>query len=515
MTTASDTAARTTVDAATPSLRPLSYSAPLDGLRAIAVLAVFVFHNNESRLPGGFLGVDLFFVLSGYLITRLLIVENEGSGTVDLAAFWARRFRRLLPASLSVLVTVTLYVSVYGSPTELLARRGDVLWSLFYVANWRFIITDADYFSSDAETSPLRHMWSLAVEEQFYFVWPLLVALILLLTWRWAGLRVLLAVTVVLAVLSAVRMGLLYDAFSPSRAYFGTDARIHQMLVGAAIGMLQARGVLRLVRWPALVQGVMLGAVIAAMFLVAGSDRLYYGLGSFIFALIVGILIASLVDRPDSTVGRGLTWSPIKGLGGISYAFYLWHWPIIIWIAYPVGADFAERRLVDAIRFGLVLLLAAASLRFLEDPVRRGRLPFVGSHSWRSIGAAAVAMAVVGWLAVTMLTPGLDDAVAVAATDQSVEYCPDQPAPCVVSDAGGDAPVVVTMGDSTSQHLTPALVELAEQKKFTLIQSGLGGCSLDDRALAGGSGDNRFRPIDKRCRDALRADHGSGHCSRS
>ncbi len=350
MTTDSHIVAGPNADASAASLRRLSYSAPLDGLRAIAVLAVFVFHNNESRLPGGFLGVDLFFVLSGYLITRLLIVENERSGTVDLTAFWARRFRRLLPASLSVLVAVTLYVSVWGSPTELLARRGDVLWSLFYVANWRFIITDSDYFSSDAETSPLRHMWSLAVEEQFYFVWPLLVALVLLLTWRWAGLRVLLAVTVVLAVLSAVRMALLYDAFSPSRAYFGTDARIHQMLIGAAFGMLQARGVLRLVRRPALVQGVMLGAVVVAMFRVAGSDRLYYGLGSFVFALIVGILIASLVDRPDSTVGRVLTWSPIKGLGSISYAFYLWHWPIIIWIAYPVGADFAERRIVDAMR---------------------------------------------------------------------------------------------------------------------------------------------------------------------
>jgi peptidoglycan/LPS O-acetylase OafA/YrhL len=471
----------------------------VDGLRALAVVAVFIFHSRESTLPGGFLGVDLFFVLSGYLITRLIVVEHEREGNVDLRNFWARRFRRLLPASMAVLITVILYTAVWGSVTQLLPRRGDVMWSLFYVANWRFISTDSDYFASDAETSPLRHMWSLAVEEQFYFFWPLVVAVIMLATWRLAGTRVLLGVTITLALASAIRMATLFDETSPSRAYFGTDARIHQILIGAAFGILQANGLLRLQRLQGPLQWGLLAAVVTAMFYVEGSDAYYYGYGSTVFALICGLLIASLVASPATTAASVLTFHPVNFLGRISYAFYLWHWPIILWVADPIGADFLDRRLADLVRFGLVVAIAAASLHLLEDPVRRGRLPYVRSLPGRTIIATAAAMAVIAGMAWAFLTPAADDAAALAANDQSVVYCPDEPTPCLQYDAGPDAPLVVTMGDSTSQHLTPAMMRLAEENDFSFMQAGLGGCSLDNRRLAGGSGGERFRSVDGRC----------------
>ena len=217
-----------------------AYQPALDGLRAIAVLAVIVYHLDYEWMSGGFLGVDTFFVLSGYLITSLLLVEYTSTGTVSLRDFWVRRAKRLLPAALLLLAAVAVYGWLVAPTDRLGTIRGDALATLAYVANWRFILDDASYFELWSEASPLRHMWSLAIEEQFYVLWPLVV-LGLLRAGR--GRTTVLAVSCLLgAAGSVVLMAVLADV-DRSRAYFGTDTRAHTiLLVGALLAVDAATG---------------------------------------------------------------------------------------------------------------------------------------------------------------------------------------------------------------------------------------------------------------------------------
>ena len=168
------------------------YRPSLDGIRAIAVVSVLVYHLDASWLPGGYLGVDIFFVMSGYLITSLLIIEHRGKGRISLTDFWARRVRRLLPALAVMIVGVAIYYSAFAADLELVGLRGDLLSALFYVANWRFISSGQSYFEQYVGVSPVRHTWSLAIEEQFYLVWPI----ITLVTLRWRRSALLVVTTI-------------------------------------------------------------------------------------------------------------------------------------------------------------------------------------------------------------------------------------------------------------------------------------------------------------------------------
>ena len=212
------------------------YRPALDGLRAIAVLSVIAYHFGYTWLPGGFLGVDIFFVLSGYLITSLLVREYEATRRIKLGEFWARRARRLLPALLLLLVSVSLWVYWYAPVETWMARRRDLLWTLFYGANWHFIETSQDYFAKYTGTSPLLHTWSLAIEEQFYFLWPLAFFAMarVVRSRRW----VMVAVCIVAAIASATRMATLYGSAGLSRAYYGTDGRAQELLVGVALALV-------------------------------------------------------------------------------------------------------------------------------------------------------------------------------------------------------------------------------------------------------------------------------------
>ena len=223
----------TAPEASTRSHPTIPYQPALDGLRGAAVAAVLLFHG--GHLTGGYLGVDAFFVLSGYLITSLLVEELATTGTVSLLGFWGRRLRRLLPALLLVLLAVAAYAAVVAPADQLAAIRGDALATLGYVANWRQVFTGNDYFALFASPSPLQHTWSLAIEEQFYLVWPLVMLALNRRRSARAVARRTLALSLVLAAASFVTMLALADPADNTRVYYGTDTRAASILIGAAL----------------------------------------------------------------------------------------------------------------------------------------------------------------------------------------------------------------------------------------------------------------------------------------
>ena len=277
-----------------------TYQPALDGLRAFAVLSVFAYHLDAGWMRGGFLGVDTFFVLSGFLITSLLIGEWARRGGISFAGFWTRRARRLLPALLLVLLAVAAF-AVLEAPAEQLDRlRGDGLATLFYGANWRFIESGQSYFDLFSEASPLRHMWSLAIEEQFYLVWPLITFACLRLA---RGRHWLLALVCGAgAGASIATMATLYDPSDPSRAYYGTDGRAHLLLIGAGLALILARWSPGRVARSTVNAIGLAGAVTCVAFWVWVPDTaswMYRG-GYAVFGLCVAAVITSAAVRPRS-----------------------------------------------------------------------------------------------------------------------------------------------------------------------------------------------------------------------
>jgi peptidoglycan/LPS O-acetylase OafA/YrhL len=359
------------------------YHAALDGLRAVAVLSVIAYHYDYSWAKGGFLGVDTFFVLSGFLITTLLVLEFRRESTLRFAAFWARRARRLLPALLLVLVFVAVYSHRAVVPWERNRVRDDMFASLFYVANWRFILDRQGYFQLFSAASPLRHMWSLAIEEQYYLVWPLVVLACLRL--GRGSTRVLGWVCVIGTAGSMLSMGLRFHPGDPSGAYYATDARAHTLLIGALLALLllswkpgaRARRALALAAIPAIV------AVLVAAHGASGTAASYYRGGSALFAGVVAVLIAGVVQPgPVSALlsTRSLAW-----IGRISYGLYLWHWPIDVWLV-PSRVHVGTNTL-NALRLGVTFAAAIASYYLVERPIRE--------RTWNlRLSAAALAPAV-------------------------------------------------------------------------------------------------------------------------
>ena len=353
------------------------YQPALDGIRAFAVTAVIFYHLGYHRARGGFLGVDTFFVLSGFLITSLLLREQAGDGRISLSAFWARRARRLLPALFLLLLVVVVFASTTMTALELNQLRGDAIASLFYVANWHFIATGQSYFSQFLLTpSPLQHLWSLAIEEQFYLLWPLAVVGVMAL---WSGTRRAMFVVIIAGIaLSQLTMVRLYNESDPSRAYYGTESRAHTLLVGCLLalllsGRLEIRG--RLGRALPTLGVLAFAACLVAYSTVEASARLFYG-GDLVFAILVAIVIAAAV-QPAGRLRSFLGLSPLRYVGRISYGLYLWHWPVIIFVT-------AERTgLVDnqlnAVRLTITVAITLASYYLLEQPILRGALkPPVG-----------------------------------------------------------------------------------------------------------------------------------------
>ena len=486
-------------DESQASHRRLAYLPALDGVRAIAVLAVMMFHGGFSIFTGGFLGVDVFFVLSGFLITSLLVGEWRESRTIKLAAFWARRARRLLPALLLMLLFVAFFASVIVPKGTYGALRLDALSTLLYVSNWHFILVSSNYFNETSSASPLIHTWSLAVEEQFYLVWPLIVLGLLRLTRR---LEPLFLLSCAAAVGSAVWMYVLSrHAVSINRVYLGTDTRSQCLFIGCAlaVGLVLltqrnhsagrvAQGELwrpdgsrgRLLCGLAGIVGM---AVALTMFAVTDSTTSFpYSGGFFLVGLATAGVIVSAVGAPRSLVPRFLSLPPVRYVGQISYGLYIWHWPLFLWV------DHARTGLLGTplflLRLVVTFAVSVASFHLVERPIRRGTF----LRQWRAWVAvpSAVVVVLVATVAATTGTAAVASMTSPGSVGSALSSSTRPPAPTTGSSTwpgtrGQQPPVrVMLYGDSTAYTLGKGLSSPTVEAKYgyVLANKGAFGCGV-------------------------------------
>ena len=377
-------------------------------MRALAVIAVLLYHADLAWIPGGFLGVEVFFVISGYLITALLLAEWRQRGSIDLKTFWLRRARRLLPA-LYVLLVTTLAFAVVFLPGEIAGLRGDVMAALGYVTNWYLIFGQESYFEAVGRPSLLQHLWSLAVEEQFYLIWPPILALGLCIGATRLRRRRVLTVVIFGAVASAMAMALLYvPGVDPSRIYYGTDTRATGLLCGAALAFLWSPGdkyrpsearhhrlglpgrsrFRRRWGWtaPLLLDIVGFAALGALVWFCVNLGEFQPFLYSGGFALVGTATTATImaVVHPHSVIGsRFLGSAPLRWVGVRSYGIYLWHWPVFMVTRPDLDVPIDGLPLL-ALRLSATVVLADLSYRYIETPIRRGAL----GRAWRTLREA-------------------------------------------------------------------------------------------------------------------------------
>jgi peptidoglycan/LPS O-acetylase OafA/YrhL len=460
-----------------PVRRGKRYMPGLDGLRALAVLVVVAYHLGFGWAPGGLLGVGVFFTLSGYLITDLLLA-HRARGDFSLAGFWLGRARRLLPALFLMLVVVTAWVTLIG-PAQPSQFREAVAAAALYVSNWQLIFHHVSYFARFAAPSPLNHLWSLAVEEQFYIVWPFVLLLGVHLVREKSPLGIrprLAAATLALALASAIAMGVLYHpSLDPSRVYYGTDTRACELLAGAALAMVWPSrrlkaGIAAGARWAldGLGAAGLLGIGILVWRTNEFSPFLYRG-GFLLLAISTALVVAALA-HPACRLGPILGWAPLRWIGVRSYGIYLWHFPIIV-LTTPGGVADGAEPLREALQVGATLAVAALSWHYVEEPVRHGALGrvwrrlragewrprAVPRRGWALAGGAfaVLALAIAGLAGVGTAPPG--PALASGTSDTVTVQAP---ATGPAGRIGGAPPwqsacrAVVHIGDSTSEGLT-------------------------------------------------------------
>lgn len=487
----------------------------LDGIRAAALLAVMAYHGGlASAVPGGLFSLDAFFCLSGFLITSLLVAEWRRTGTIALRAFWARRARRLLPALLLLLVGIAVWAHWFAGPGRGPTLRLDELSTLFYVANWHFVAVGSNYFVQTGPPSPLLHTWSLAVEEQFYLVWPVLAVVVLR---RSRTLWPLLVTAVVGAAASVVEMALLYQPADPTRVYFGSDTHAQSLLIGAAVavglalwrqrgvpaadpaadpaaadpaaaggardvgdgGRRAPAGARPLATLPtsvtaaparlgtggrlALVATAVAGTTVTAYLWarVGFTNPFSFEGGVAVASLAVGGVIVATMLVPGNPVARVLAWAPLRALGRISYGVYLWHYPFDLWLTHANTGTTGPTLL--AIRTAATLAVSIASYQLVEQPVRQGQF-FRAARAW-ALGPTTVAATVVAVIAGTTVP-----AVAVSAVRSELPAWPPTPT--------GPPVRVLLVGDSVALTLG---IDLAEQQAHADVQirdDGLLGCGV-------------------------------------
>ena len=435
----------------------MGYLPGLDGLRAVAVLGVLLYHADVPWMPGGFLGVDVFFVLSGFLITSLILEELDRSGRLDFGRYYVCRSRRLLPALVLVLLVVCIAaVLIYRDAASQV--RTDALASIFYINNWWYVIQQQSYFEFIGRPPMLKHLWSLAVEEQFYLIWPAIAYLV----YRWAKRRGVALVSLVLAVGSTAWMIVLSrqngfpDLADPSRAYFGTDSHCIGLLVGAALATLWRPGRLRapLARSGSIIVTVVgaaafLGVLYFFLFVGEFTPFMYTHGGFLLLAAVTAALIA-MATHPGAPLGGWIGSQPWRWIGQRSYGLYLWHWPIFM-VTRPMLDWPLDGPIVLVLRLALTFGVAELSYRYVEIPIRRGALTRVWRH-WRTSTGAMHArftgfMAATGTLIVASVLALIIALVAVPAPDSAAGVAPDV-AQAMGIDNGG--PTEVSIDDAPS-----------------------------------------------------------------
>lgn len=356
------------------------YIPALDGIRTLAVAAVVLYHLKPALLPGGMQGVTVFFVLSGFLITRLLLIEHKSNGRIDLKAFWVRRLRRLMPAILVVIV-VTAALCTGFNHVMLTKMRPDIIPSALFFNNWWQIFNQQSYFNAVGDPSPLTHFWSLAIEMQFYLVWP--IALMVALRHREPARRIRRA-ALALAVVSALEMAILYNpALDPSRVYYGTDTRVFSLLMGAWLAFIPYARIEELLRQTAkrvfhtgipatldVVGALGLAGLVALALFTNGYSTFPYRGGIALASALSLMLIAGCLS-PNGMVARAFAFEPLVWLGKRSYGIYLWHYPLLL-LMNPASDISDKPWWVYVVQVLIVIAVSEASYRFIETPCRHG-----------------------------------------------------------------------------------------------------------------------------------------------
>ncbi|MES9701235.1 MULTISPECIES: acyltransferase family protein [Bacillus] len=351
------------------------YMVGLDSLRGLAILGVILYHINFNWMPGGFLGVTVFFVLSGYLITDILAMEWKRNKRIDLKKFWLSRARRLLPAMFVMLVITLAWITIFHS-SLLEKMRGDSLAALFYVSNWWYIYHKLSYFDSFGQPSPLNHFWSLAVEEQFYVVWPFVISLGFYYIKKQSRMILFICLG---AIASALAMAILYEPGSdPSRIYYGTDTRAFSLLIGAALALIwpSSRLANKIIPQARLILDVIGGVALSIILIMFWKTNQYepflYRGGMVLLSIATALLVANLA-HPASRIALFLRFRPLLWMGVRSYGIYLWHYPIITLTTPKVNAgEFSITRAI--LQFLLIIMIAQISWKYIEKPIRQGAL---------------------------------------------------------------------------------------------------------------------------------------------
>lgn len=471
------------------------YRPQLDGIRAFAVVIVVLFHLGFTWIPGGFVGVDVFFVLSGYLITGLLVDEATTSGTIRLRRFYARRSRRLLPASILVLVGVAVVAGPLFDAVQRQDLGWDLTWSALYSANWHFAAGGGDYFAPGDIPSPLVHFWSLAVEEQFYLAWPALTFVLVRGARRLRPRDPLGAVIAMVAGLATASAAAGVVLAGTPLTYYGTHTRAYQLLAGGLLA-------LAIRRWPSLralgARRPRLGLAAVPALGVLGllAHRIpdatrYPGWPGLAVTAATVVLLAALDLAPTAWPARAAGLAPLAAVGRLSYSLYIWHWPVIVLLPLVVQDRWPDATWLTG-RPGMVAVttaLALTSYFLVERPVR--------FHLWPSAPPLRVAgVGITASLVVALVTFGVfqprdpfrQQALRAVRDLAKPGACPyfaeDWPTdatdaePCLYRDGSG--PTIAFVGDSHAQQWQPALERLAARDDARLIRATRGGCPAND-----------------------------------
>ncbi len=512
-------------------------------MRAIAIVAVLLAHAGIPFAAGGYVGVDVFFVISGFLITRLLLNELGRSNTISIPGFYARRIKRLLPLSATLLVTVAILSLIILSPLRVAEISGDIVSSVFYVANWHFAAQSVDYFAQDIEPSPVLHLWSLAIEEQFYLVWP---TLILAVTWhfrrRGRSVRPVLWATLGLIFLGSLAFGIYYTDAQPHAAYFSTFGRAWELALG---GLLALLGAVTLPRRLAIGLGWAGVAAIAYAILAFDATTPFPGVAALVPTLGAAALIlvgASLQSSGNQATASGLlSTRPARYIGGISYSWYLWHWPLLMFAAALWGPlSVAEGIAVVAFSW----IPTAITHWAIEEPFRRAKALVRMPRRAFALGAACMALSLGGVLLLEDLQPSLETAPlsevqGAAALDQQVEPQDSavalRPNPlraredrsqafydgCLVGIAGtnsnrclyGDpdgTKTLILFGDSHAMQYFAPLEKLAHENRWRLIVLTKAECTPGEVKIRSMIEDREYSQCDAWREETLKRIEGSG-----